>query len=129
MKTISNAEELKQAIATLETRKTAQEGVLKDQFQLSKTALKPQNVLRNTFHKVAEIPEVRRTMINTIIGFGLGFFSKKAAQLMSEESLNHMVTNLVDFSADKVVQKNPDSLLSKGIHFARQAVKEKVLTV
>ncbi|TDH26194.1 hypothetical protein EXU57_11940 [Segetibacter sp. 3557_3] len=128
MNPISNVGELKQAIADLEKRKTSQEVVIKEQFALSKKALKPANVLKNTFARVSEIPEVRRTMINTIIGFGLGFLSKKTAKFLSEDSLNNMVTKLVDYSADHARQSNPEGLFSKSIHFARLALKEEVLT-
>lgn len=128
MKEISSSAELKAEILELEKREKVQKLVVKDQLIEAKHALNPTTLVKNTYSRLAEIPEVKRTLINTIIGFSLGYLSKKASETLNEESLNRLVGNLVDYSLDRIVQKDPDSLLSKGISFTRNVVKERGLS-
>ncbi len=83
MEQIKTQKELRQAIAELERRKTIQELEIKSEFDQVKQALKPVNLVRNTFSRFAEIPEVRRTLISTVVGFGMGYVAKKAKDVLA----------------------------------------------
>ena len=124
MKPISTTAELKQAIAELERKTKSHEVTIKSQYAETKQALKPKNVIRNSFSSLAETPEVRKTLVSTIIGFGLGYFTKKATEAFSEESLNRMVGGFVDYGLNKFIERNPEGLLSKGIHLTRHVAKQ-----
>ncbi len=124
MKSISTSVELKAAILELEKRKTIQQLVIKEDMALAKEALKPANIIKNTFSKLGENPAVRATLITTVVGFAVGYFAKKSSEVLSEQSLNRVMRNLVDYGADKLMQNNPESLLSKGIDIARNTIKE-----
>lgn len=125
MKPIRSSEELKQAIAELERKTKVHEVTVKGDFNRTKEALKPQNFVRNSFSSLAAIPEVRKTLVSTIIGFGIGYFSKKATQAMSENSLNRLVGGLVEHGLDRLVKQNPQGLLAQGIHLTRHVAREK----
>ena len=125
MKQISSSSELKQAIAELEKKVKIDEVALKGQVARTKEALKPQHLIRNSFSKLAAMPEVKQTLVSTLVGFGLGYFSKKATEALQEDKLNRLMTALLNHSMDRFIQHNPDSLLSKGLHITRNVAKEK----
>lgn len=117
---ISTSEDLQAAIKELERKVKLEEEEIKDDFHLVKENLNPKRVIKNTFSYVAETPEVQRTLVNTAIGFLLGYASKKAAELLSEESLNKTVENIVNHQITKLENKDPQSLLSRGITLFRK---------
>lgn len=120
---ISTQEELRKAIAMLEQKQLMQGNEIKQDFLDAKHAFRPGNVIKNTFSRLAEIPEVKQTMINTMVGFGLGYVSRKASMIMNEESLDNIASNLVVTQLNKMEQKDPDSFLSKAISFVRKNIK------
>ena len=121
---IKTLEELRQAIADLERKKSVQELEMKSNLDQLKHAMKPVNLVRNTFSRFAEIPEVRRTLISTVVGFGMGYVAKKAKDVLSEESLDNMISTLVHTQMSKLEDKNPDSFLTKAVTYFRKNLKE-----
>ena len=121
---IKTLEELRQAIADLERKKSVQELEMKSNLDQVKHAMKPVNLVRNTFSRFAEIPEVRRTLISTVVGFGMGYVAKKAKDVLSEESLDNMIGTLVHTQMSKLEDKNPDSFLTKAVTYFRKNLKE-----
>lgn len=121
---INTQDELRRAIADLERKKSVQELEMKSDFEQVKHAMKPVNLVRNTFSQFAEIPEVRRTLISTVVGFGMGYVAKKAKDVLSEESMDNMVSTLVHTQMSKLENKNPDSFLTKAVTYFRKNLKE-----
>lgn len=117
---ISNATDLKNAIYDLESRIKVQELEMKDNYVQVKQNMNPKRVVKNTFSYVAETPEIQKTLVNTVIGFILGYASKKAVELLSEDVLDRTVHNLVNSQITSIENKQPDSLLSKGISLFRK---------
>ncbi|WP_018616051.1 hypothetical protein [Segetibacter koreensis] len=117
---ITNDADLQAAIKELERKVKLDEEEIKDSYDEVKVNLNPKRVVKNTFSYVAETPEVQRTLVNTAIGFILGYASKKAVELLSEQSLNRTVENLVNHQITKLENKHPQSLLSKGISLFRK---------
>lgn len=117
---ISNSEDLKNAIYDLESKVKVQELEMQDNYAQVKQNLHPKRVVKNTFSYVAETPEIQRTLVNTVIGFILGYASKKAVELLTEENLDRTVHNIVNSHISKIENKQPDSLLSKGISLIRK---------
>lgn len=119
---ITNSQELKDAMVDLEKKVHQQEDDLKENYLQVKENLDPKRVARNTFSYVAETPEIQRTLVNTVFGFILGYASKKASELLTEENINRAVENIVIKQVDKLENKNPQSLLSKGITLVRKNI-------
>lgn len=117
---ISNAEDLRKAVSELESKVKVQELEMQDNYSQIKQNLHPKRVVKNTFSYVAETPEIQKTLVNTVIGFILGYASKKAVELLSEQVLDRTVHNLVNHQIDKIENRAPDTLLSKGISLIRQ---------
>lgn len=119
-KKISNSVELKSAIAALESKVKMQELEIKENYFQVKENLHPKRVVKNTFSYLAETPEIQRTLVNTIIGFILGYASKKAAELLSEDVLDRTIHNVVSSQLSKLEEKQPSTLLSKGVSLFRK---------
>jgi predicted nuclease with TOPRIM domain len=117
---IKNADDLKAAIKELEERVKTDELELKANYVEVKENLNPKRVMKNTFSYAAETPEIQRTLVNTAIGFILGYASKKAAELLSEKSLDKTVENIVNHNINELEFRNPGSLISKGISLFRK---------
>ena len=117
---ISNAADLHQAMYDLESKIKVQKLEIQDNYSQIKQNLHPKRVVKNTFSYVAETPEIQKTLVNTIIGFILGYASKKAVDLLSEDVLDRTVHNLVNSQIDKIENRAPDTLLSKGISLIRK---------
>ena len=121
---IKTQEELRKRIADLEVKKNMQQMVIKGQFEQVKVAVQPVNLVRNTFSRFAAIPEVRKTLIDTIVGFGMGYVAMKAQKVLSEESLDHLVGNVVSNQLTKLENKNPESMVSKSVSYVRAMIKK-----
>jgi len=117
---ITNDNDLQSAIKELELKVKLDEEEIKDSYDQVKVNLNPKRVVKNTFSYVAETPEIQRTLVNTAIGFILGYASKKAVELLSEESLNRTVENIVNQQLTKLENKRPESILSRGISLFRK---------
>jgi len=119
-KKIHNTEELKQAMNELQSRVEVQELEMKVNYNQVKENLQPTRVAKNTFSYLAETPEIQRTLVNTVLGFILGYASKKAVSLLREDVLDQTIHNLVNHQVTKLENSQPDSLLAKGISLFRQ---------
>lgn len=117
---IKNADDLQAAIKELERKVEAEEFELKTNFTQVKENLQPKKVVKNTFSYAAETPEIQRTLVNTAIGFILGYASKKAAELLSEQSLNKTVENIINHHVNELENNHQGTLLSKGISLFRR---------
>lgn len=117
---ISNTDDLRKAMNELEAKVKVQELEIHDNYDQVKENLKPKRVVKNTFSYVAETPEIQRTLVNTVIGFILGYASKKAVELLTEEALDRTVHNFVNHHISKLENKEPKTLISKGISLLRK---------
>lgn len=117
---ITNGEELKGAIKQLEVTVKGHEEIMKHNFAEAKQHFKPANVIKNTFSYIAETPEIQRTLINTAIGFIMGYASKKSAEVLNEEALDLTISNFITHQLTKYETKEPESLLARGISVIRR---------
>jgi hypothetical protein len=124
MKQISTSAELKAAIAELEKKREIQQLTIKGQVAQTKKALNPVHLVKNTFSHLAETPEIKRTLISTVIGIGIGYLSKKAVTVLREDKLDKMVNNFINQGLDQLERSNPNGLLSKAVSLTRQVAKD-----
>ncbi len=108
----------------LQQKINVQEVKMKDQFEQVKENLEPKNLIKNTYSHIGESPEIQRTLLNTIIGFAIGYGFKKAKDLMNEETLDRLGKNLVHTALNKMEASNPHGILSKGIKMLRKTTPE-----
>lgn len=119
-RTITNSKELQQAMDDLQRRVKEQEVEMKVNYEQVKDNLRMKNLLKNKFNQLAETPEIQRTLINTAIGMVIGYTAKKVTEVLSEQSLNRTVENILTSSLSSLQRKNPESKLSKVITLIRK---------
>ncbi len=124
MKQITTAAELKEAISDLEKKREIQQLTIKGQFKQTKQALNPVHLVKNTFSHLAETPEIKKTLISTVIGIGLGYLTKKIVTALREDKLDKMMSNFVDRGLDRVSQNKPNGLLAKAVQLTRDIAKD-----
>ncbi len=117
---ISNQKDLHIAISQLEKQIAGKEMNIETTVNDIKEGLKPNHLLRNTFSYLAQTPELKKIIINTAIGFTIGYLTKKTATAINEFSINRLAENFVHHHIDRLENKNPDSWLSKGIQLVRK---------
>lgn len=119
---INNVTDLKAAIAELESKKPAHEVNLKQNFAQVKDNLQPKRVLQNTFNYAVHTPEINKILIGSVVGFAIGYASRKATQMVNERSLDSLIQNVVNTGVNKLETKNPESKISQILRFIRQHV-------
>ncbi|WP_207495048.1 hypothetical protein [Aridibaculum aurantiacum] len=117
---VSNSAELQNAMTELQKKIDVQEVKMKDHYEQVKENLQPKNVLKNTYSHIAETPELQRTLINTILGFVMGFAFKKASEVLNEQSLDRLAKNIIDSTLTKLETRDRHSIISKGITMLRR---------
>jgi hypothetical protein len=117
---ITNSTELHQAVQELERRVKVQEVEMKANYEQVKENLKLRNIMKNKFEQIAQTPEMQRTLINTAFGMVLGFAFKKVHEVLSEQSLNRTVENIMNRSLNELERSNPDSWVSKAVTLVRK---------
>ena len=120
MNPLMNGDQLQLAIKQLEQRINIQEVQMKQNLTEIKENLKPANLVKNSFSRLAETPEIQRTLMNTIVGFALGYAAKKAADVLSEQSLDRLVHNVVDTGLNKLERGQRHNLIGKTISLLRK---------
>ena len=117
---ISNSADVEAAIKELQLKISVQESEMKEQVADVKYNLAPKKVINDSFSFVSETPEIQKTIINIAIGFILGYASKKAIQLLREESINRTVESLVSNQLTKFENQDPNSFISRVITLIRK---------
>ncbi len=117
---ISNSEDLKKAISALESKVKVDQLEIKSNYDQIKENMSPKRIVKNTFSYVGQTPEIQRTLVNTVIGFILGYASKKAVELLSEDALDRTLHNVVNHQLTRIEDRQPSTLVSKGISLIRK---------
>ena len=117
---ISNTSELNKAKEELERRVKVQEVEMKATYEDVKENLRLKNLMKNKFEQLAQTPEIQRTLLSTAMGMVLGFAAKRMQEVLSEQSLNRTVENILNHSINKLENRNPQSFISKGISMVRK---------
>ena len=120
IKKISDGKDLKLAIAELELKLIAKETIIHQNVSDVKEGLQPKRLFANTFSKLAETPGIKKIILNTAIGFILGYVSKKSTSIFNETSLAGFAENFVNQNISRIEQNAPNNLLSKCISFVRK---------
>lgn len=120
MSKVKNVRQLIDEIQNLEQSIILSEKEIKNNFSKVKSDLEPKNAVRNIFSLVAETPEIKKALVQTAIGLGLVYAFKKSKELLSEESLTHLLSSALNYGLEKIEEGNPEGMITKGIHILRR---------
>lgn len=103
MKNNNETEALNQAIIRLNHKRVYELQLLKEQFQIAYESLKPINIIKNTFQEVASSPTVKKSILNTAMGIGVGFLSKKFLIGNSHNPIKKLFGTFLEFAVARAV--------------------------
>ena len=105
-------EQLKQRIAELTIQQAHDGRLLKEQFHASIEALKPANLIKNTFNELKEEPDFKDDLLSAAMGIASGYISKKLVVGNSHNPVKQILGMLLQVAITSLVSKNGDSIKS-----------------
>lgn len=116
---------LAEAIRLLENRQEMELKLLKEQFHYTYESLKPINLIKSTFEEVQNSPEMRKNLLNTVVGMATGYLSNKVLSTAAQPPLKKILGTILQFAVAKVVSSNSDSIIASGESFLQRLMKSK----
>ena len=110
MEKIYSETNLNNAIQVLESKQTAEEVMLKEQFHLTYESLKPINILKNIFSQASKSDDLKENIINNTISLTVGYLSKVAFEKDAKSPFKKLFGSVVMFSVNKIVANNPEAI-------------------
>ena len=114
MQKINSAISLRDAILQLESKQTEERKLLKKQFHLVYESIKPVNLIKSAFKKVAESRDLKDNILNTSVGLTVGYISKILFQGTSNSPVKKLLGSVLMFGITNLVSKNPEPVKSLG---------------
>jgi hypothetical protein len=114
MKAKNETDSLNELIITMEKKRAYELNLLKDQLHLGCESLRPLNLIKHVLHDVTDSSEVKHNFVNSAIGLGTGFLSKKLLIRDTHNPIKKVLGNLLQFGVAKIVSKHTDDFKSIG---------------
>lgn len=114
MKKTDSETRLREAILQLEKQQAEETALLKEQFHLAAQSLQPLNLLKKTFKAAAVAQDFKQDIINTSIGLGAGYLSKRFLKDVSKGPSKKLIGAALLLGFAAVIVKNPDAVKSFG---------------
>ena len=115
MEKINSAIGLRNAILQLESKQAEEVKTLKEQFHVSYESMMPINLIKSTFHQIAESEDLKDNILNTSLGFATGYLSKILFQGASHSPLRKLLGTALMFGVTNVVAKHPIKIKAAGL--------------
>lgn len=114
MKKTDSETRLREAILKLEKQQAEQTAQLKEQFHLAAQSLQPLNLLKKTFKAAAAAQDLKQDIINTSVGIGAGYLSKRFLKDVSKSPSKKLIGAALLLGITAVIAKNPEAAKSFG---------------
>lgn len=111
-KTITNSEELAEAIAVLELKAAAQKRDLEEIFAAVSEDLKPLNLVKNGFRSVFS-SEHKGELFNALIGLGSGLLSRKLIIGKTNGFIGKTIGKAIQWGMAGLVSQNAEKIKEK----------------
>lgn len=125
MKKNNASDDLRDTIESLEYKQTEEIVLLKDQLHLISEGLQPANMIKRAARNVATSPELHHIMINSAIGLGIGYCSKKVFVGRSNSSIKKNIGTVVQFAVGSIASHYADTIRLTGEFFLRRLFKKR----
>ena len=126
-KTITNSEELAEAIAVLELKAAAQKREIEETFHVVSENLKPLNLVKNGFRSVFS-GENKGDLFNALIGLGSGLLSRKLILGKTNGFVGKTVGKAIQWGMAGLVSKNAEKIKEKAGGIIDRLFKHKETT-
>ena len=117
MQKINSATELRVAILQLESKRVEEEKILKEHFRLAFDSIKPINLIKSTFNEAVSSPELKDSIVNTLVGMTAGYLSKILFERVTKSPFEKLMGTVLMFSIKNIVSKNPETIKKLGEKF------------
>jgi len=125
MKPITTSAGLKIAIQELELEQKNNFLALKEELGRAQESLKLTNIIKNTFKKIVDVPDLKADIINTAVGLASGVMTKKLVMGKNHNPISKLLGIVMEmFVANKVTQ-NADLIRSAGGMILNKLFKKK----
>jgi len=124
MQNITSTVGLKEAIQQLEIKQAAEGHLLKEQFNITYTSLKPVNLIK-TFSEAVSSPDIISNLISAGIGLTAGFFSKRILAKTSGSLLKKVFGSILLFGVTRIIARKPAIIQAIGKFIAQRVPNRK----
>lgn len=107
---IKTAKDLQIAILELENKKLIQERELRFQFGQVYQKLKPSTIVNSILNEISVTPGTKKNLLNTIIGLGAGFLSKKILIGKSNNFFKKIFGTAFEYGVANMVTQNIEKI-------------------
>jgi len=111
---IINIKDLQGAIEELELKRDLQKVAFKQEWQNTKEALDPVNLIRTVVQNAAAAPDIRENIVNAGIGLGSGVLIKKLIVGKKGGFFKKLLGTAAEFGVANIVARNSDSIKEAG---------------
>lgn len=112
MQSITNAEDLQNAIEQLEEQQKEEARLLKTQILALYENFKPMNIIKNSIEEFASSPENEGKLVVATMGLAAGMISKKLIVGHSDNPVTKAVGTLLQVGISSLIMKSPETLKS-----------------
>jgi len=110
MKNIINLTELRREIESLRLKQGSDALALKEQAKITYESLKLVNLLKGVFNDLTSTPDFKDGLVNTSLGLGVGYLTKKVVLGATHNPLKQLMGVLLQSTVTNIVSKNGDDL-------------------
>lgn len=103
---ITNQEQLREAIAELELRRTAQSAEVHTEFWTVYENLKPVNLIKNTLKEAVRSPEITGGVVHAALGMATGMITRKLFVGSSSNPVRNVLGTLLMFGVRRMISQN-----------------------
>lgn len=110
MSTINNSKLLKETIALLEQKQELEFELLKQKALITYENLKPANLIKNTLARTFQLPDIKSTLTNNILGLATGYVTQKLVVKNKDSFSGKILATLINLGVAHLVANNADTL-------------------
>lgn len=110
----NHTETLKEAIVLLKVKRLVQEEELKEIIHETAESLKPMNLLKSSYSSIVHTPDLKSTILKSILGLTAGFISKKIITGNSKNPLRNFLGALLQVGVASSIAKDPEEIKAVG---------------
>jgi hypothetical protein len=112
MTQINSIANLKAAILLLEIKQADEKQLLREQLKITTESLKPINLIKHTLIELTTLPEIKESLLNTVIGLVTGYLSKKIVIGSTNNPIKQILGYALQLGVTGVASKNADDIKS-----------------
>lgn len=112
MNQINYISDLKAAIHLLEIKQANEKQLLREQLKITAESLKPVNLVKHTLSELTTSPEIKESLLSTVIGLATGYLSKKIIIGSTHNPIKQFLGYILQLGVTGVASKNADDIKS-----------------